>query len=212
MAPNGSRGSARAVRVTPGDWRDHRHFVAVGDGRRLVCICTVTCEPDRRPARGEGRMESHEGVPRIGDRGTVRQVERNLARPGQFTLDREQADPDAHAGDRRSPAPRGDEQPIADGQDRRREALIAEHASTELAQRFGVAVLVADGRRARDAPAPEDVVGEHERARCEAAGGQRIQIRAVFGLERIDEGEIERPGEGRLGALRTPRVPWRSRP
>ena len=64
----------------------------------------------RRDERRPGRL----------DVGAVGQVERDLARPGQLALDREQADPDRgspHAG-RPSAAPGGDEQAVADRQDR----------------------------------------------------------------------------------------------
>ena len=52
----------------------------------------------------------------------------------------------------------------------------------------------AAGRGAGRPAAPQDVVGDDERARREAVR-QRLEVAAVLGLERIDEDEVERAGE-----------------
>ena len=68
-----------------------------------------------------------------------------------------------------SAEPRGDEQTVADRQDRRAEARIGEDRRIEGAQGRGVRVVRRDRPGARDPPAPQDVVGEDEGAR--ARGG-----------------------------------------
>ena len=77
------------------------------------------------------------------------------------------------------------------------------------ARRAAVFGVVGRGRpRAGDAAAPQDVVGGDERAGREAVG-ERLEVRLVLGLERIDEDQVERPGERRIAAPRTPRAPAR---
>ena len=84
-------------------------------------------------------MTLDERAPRRPRRRAVGQLERDLARPGELALDREQPDADADratsAHRRRSAAVAGDEQPVADRQDRRLEPRIGEDGRVERAQR-----------------------------------------------------------------------------
>ena len=73
-------------------------------------------------------------------------------------------------------------------------------ARTAASNARSAAVFASSGRDrpgARDATAPQDVVGDDERARREASG-ERLEVGPVFGLERVDEDEVERAVEGRL--------------
>ena len=61
-----------------------------------------------------------------------------------------------------------------------------------------------------DAAAPQHVVGDDERAIGQpAAVDERVEVAAVFGLERVDEGEVERAGQARVA--RRERVERRGR-
>ena len=140
------------------------------------------------------------------DVGPVRELERDLARAGQLALDREEADADA---DRHrvahvapvSAAPRGDEQPVTDRQDRGGEPRIGEDGRVERTECGGVRVICRNRTRAGHAPTPQHVVGRHERIGRQSRH-QRLEIRLVFGLEGIDEGEVEGTGECGLARVR----------
>ena len=90
--------------------------------------------------------------------------------------------------------------PSPTGSDRRRHPRIVEHRGIEDAQ--GVGIDVVRGRRtdARHATAPQDVVDDEERAGLETVG-DRFDVRAVLVLQRVDEDEVERPGERRIALL-----------
>src|SRR6476469_7592746 len=93
-----------------------------------------------------------------------------------------------------SAAVAGEEQPIANRQDRRRESIVREDLRIERPQRDGVRLI---DRRIGDSAAPQDVVGDDQRTRREARD-QGVEIALVLRLQRVDEGEIEWPGEGGL--------------
>ena len=95
--PRRSPALAVAPRRRPArDRRDHRHLVAVGQRRRRVGVVAVAGEPHRRAAGREDRVARDERRPGVLDVGAVGELERDLARPGQLALDREEADPDPH--------------------------------------------------------------------------------------------------------------------
>ena len=76
--------------------RDHGHLVALLDGRRSIGIRPVSREPDEVAPGGEGRVLCHEGVPGIGHRRAIGQVETDFARAGQLALGREEPHADVH--------------------------------------------------------------------------------------------------------------------
>ena len=88
------RGSIRPGAAPPGDRRDHRHLVAVGERRRRVGIVAVAREPERRATGSEDRVARDQGHPGVLDIGVVGKLQRDLARAGQLALDREETDPD----------------------------------------------------------------------------------------------------------------------
>ena len=202
-----SRGSA-GRRPRPGrrrataDRRDERDLVAVRERRRRLGVVAVAGEAHRRPARREHRMPRGDGIP-----GIARRSRRPAARAGPRASRR------ARAGSRRGgrgrgralsgPSARsavasateaGEEEPVADRQDRRLEPRIGEDRRVERAERARVRLRPG---RVDDAAAPEDVVGDDERARRQPRD-ERLEIALVLRLQGVDEGEVERPGERRL--------------
>jgi hypothetical protein len=80
------------------DRGDERDLVAVGEGSSRVGVFAVARESDRGAAGGKDRVTLDDRGPGCLDRGTRRQIEIHLARPGKLTLEREEPDPDAHGG------------------------------------------------------------------------------------------------------------------
>jgi hypothetical protein len=80
--------------TAPGDRRDHRHLVAVGERRGRVGIVPVPGEAERGATGCQDGVTRDQRGPRRLDIRPVVQVERHLSRAGQLTLDGEQPDPD----------------------------------------------------------------------------------------------------------------------
>ena len=74
---------------------------------------------------------------------------------------------------------------------------IPENRGIECAQRDSVLVVVRRRPRPRNATAPQDVVGDDEGPRRQPVD-ERLKIAKVFGLERVDEGQVERARESRV--------------
>src|SRR3990172_4447531 len=91
----------------------------------------------------------------------------------------------------------GQQQPVADGQDRGGEGRVGQDGRVEDAQRRRVRGHAAGRAGPGRQPAPQDVVGDDERAgdQPRPEGGQ---VPEVLGLERVDEGEVEGALERRL--------------
>src|SRR6185503_7902990 len=97
----------------------------------------------------------------------------------------------------RSRSQRRDQQPVADRQHRGLELGIVREAPTDLSE-LGRAITVA-GRSGTGRPAaPEDVVGDDERAGGEARS-EGIEVARVLRLQGVDEGKVERALERRPG-------------
>ena len=182
----------------PGDRRDHRHLVAVGECRRRVGIVAVAREPERRATGPEDRVACDEGDPGVLDIGIVGKLQRDLARAGQLALDREETDPDPD-GHRRlgqprhvamsSPSPTGRIVDVKRGS-----------ASTAASNARRAAVLAssaAAGRVPDTRPLHRTLSAAIERAGQQPVG-ERVEVALVFGLERVDEDHVERTGERRI--------------
>ncbi len=89
-----------------------------------------------------------------------------------------------------NPSPTGR---IVDG-----EPLVGKHALAEPAQGVGVGATGLARRRSRDAAAPQDVVGGHQRAPGQPPIDEGVEIRLVLRLQRVDECHVERAGQRRL--------------
>ena len=131
-------------------------------------VVAVAGEPHRRAAGRQDRVARDERGPGGLDVGAVGELERDLARPGQLALDREQADPDAHGRRRHrrqlSRATCAMSSPSPSGRIVGREARIGEDRRVERAQRGRVRVVGRGRPGARDPAAPQDVVGDDQRA------------------------------------------------
>jgi hypothetical protein len=88
--------------------------------------------------------------------------------------------------------PAGDEQPVTEGQDRRREARVAGDALAERAQGRRRGVAIRGRATARDPATPQHVVDHDEGAVGKSTVDECIEIRAVLRLEGIDERQVER--------------------
>ncbi len=197
-----------------GDGRDHRHLVTVRDDGRGIRVLPVPGEAHRRPARSEDGEPRGEGRPDSLHVRSLGQIELHLARTRQLALDGEQShpDPDRHGchDASGSAAPRGDEQSVPERQDRRGEARIGEDCRIERTQCRRVRVAGLDRPGAGHAAAPQHVVRDDESTRREPPD-ERLEIRLVFGLQRIDEDEVERASEGRVRPWRGESCPGRVR-
>ena len=167
-----------------------------------VGVLAVPREAHRRPPGREDREAAPRAPPRPPRRPTPSassSVTSRVPASSRWTANSRTRTRMRHGRPRRSrsTAPRGDEQAVADRQDRGREARVGEDRGVEGAQRRGVRVTRLDRPGARDATAPQDVVGGDERARREPPD-ERLEVRLVFGLERVDEDEVERAVELRV--------------
>ena len=77
------------------------------------------------------------------------------------------------------------------------EARVGEQRRVERADRHRVLVVGVARASAGGAAAPQDVVGDDERVRREARD-ELLEVGRVLGLERVDEGELERPVQRRF--------------
>ena len=125
-------------------------------------------------------MPRDERAPRRPRRSRRRQLERDLARPGQLALDREQADPDADRPRVRPARPlsRATSAMSSPSPTGRIVAVKRGSARTAASNARSAAVFAssaATGRVPDDAAAPQDVVGDDERARREP-GDERLEV------------------------------------
>ena len=181
------------------DRRDHRDLVAIGERRRGVGVVAVAREADRRAARRQHREARHERRPGRLDVGAVGQLEGTSRVPAssRWIANSRTRMRIATLGRGRQPSHEATSRPSPTGRIVALNRGSARTADIEGAQRGGVRVVRRDRPGARDPPAPQDVVGEDEGARREPAR-ERRQVALVLGLERIDEGQVEGTGEGRL--------------
>ena len=144
------------------DRRDDRDLVAVGEWRARLGVVPVAREPHEGSSGGQHRIACDERAPRVLHRPAIGQLERHLARPGELTLDREQADADAHASRGRSAAcSAAISRPSPSG----RIVDVKRGSARSAVSNARSAIVFAPRRRsggAGRAAAPQDVVGDDE--------------------------------------------------